>query len=148
MIIDFIKNHSFFHGWKEEYLEKILEISSLETFPKGHRIINEGFSADKFYIIVNGLVEIKSMDVSLQLLGAGEILGWSWLIYPYVWNFSAECVKETIAVSIDAEKLRKIFEEIKEIECLIYKNMFNIVSNRLKSARQKIIELSIHGQSN
>ncbi len=140
MIIDFIKNHYFFHNWKEEYINLILEISSIKTFPKNTRIINEGFFADSFFIIVNGLVEVKYMDIVLQVLGSGEVIGWSWLIYPYTWSFSVDTVKDTVTISIDAEKLRNLFNEYKEIECNIYKSMFSIVSNRLKSARQRIVE--------
>ncbi|MCS7244204.1 MAG: cyclic nucleotide-binding domain-containing protein [Candidatus Calescibacterium sp.] len=143
MIEDYIKNHTFFHNWKQEYIDKIVDISSLETYPKNHRIISEGFYADKFYIIIAGLVEIKSMDIVLQMLGPGEVIGWSWLVPPYTWNFSVDTIKETIVVSINSEKLKKIFESNREIECLIYKSMFFVVSNRLKISRQKIVELCI-----
>ncbi len=143
MVDSYIKNHSFFHGWDDKYLQNIIDISHLRTFPKDYRIIEEGFYADKFFIIVSGLVEVKSMDIVLQILGAGEVVGWSWLIPPYTWNFSVDTIKETICIVIDTEKLKEIFKKEKEIELLIYKSMFFVVSNRLKGARQKIVELCL-----
>ncbi|MCS7165891.1 MAG: hypothetical protein RMJ51_06450 [Candidatus Calescibacterium sp.] len=68
MKLDYIKNHTFFHEQKEEYTEKIIEISSPEAFSKDHRITNEGFGDDKFFTIVSGPVEAKSMDIPLQVL--------------------------------------------------------------------------------
>lgn len=143
MIENYIKNHSFFHGWKEEYINHIIEISSLQTFPKNQRIIEEGFFARFFYIIVTGLVEVKEMDIVLQMLGPGEVVGWSWLIPPYTWNFSVDTVKDTIAIVIDSEKLKELFLKNKEIECLVYKSMFFVVTNRLRGSRQKIVELCL-----
>ncbi|MEN3015223.1 MAG: cyclic nucleotide-binding domain-containing protein [bacterium] len=148
MIEDYLKNHSFFHNWKAEHIQSILDSCNLETYPRNYRLIEEGFWAEKFFIIVSGLVEIKSMDISLQFLGPGEIVGWSWLVPPYTWSFSAQTIKETITISFNTSKVQQIMDQNKEIETLIYKNMFFVVANRLKIARQKIVEMHVSKSSN
>jgi len=50
----------------------------------------------------------------IQILGAGEALGWSWLFPPYQWSFSAVTAAPTEVISFGAAFLRETAE--KDIE--------------------------------
>lgn len=63
MTLDYIKNHTFFHDQKERCTDKNKEISLEGAFQRNYRIVNEGFGVDKFFVIVSGAVEDKSMDI-------------------------------------------------------------------------------------
>ena len=53
-------------------------------FKAGETILHEGDSANRFYLILEGQVELESRAVEgetvrIQTLGPGDVLGWSWL---------------------------------------------------------------------
>lgn len=61
------------------------------SFAIDERIFNEGGKADRFWIIHTGTV---ALDVHVpgrhaavvETLGAGALLGWSWLVPPHHWH--------------------------------------------------------------
>jgi len=61
-------------------------------------------SADEFYFIREGMVSVEMViphlgATTVQTLGEGEILGWSWVSPPYRWHFNAKTLKRTRALS-------------------------------------------------
>jgi hypothetical protein len=42
----------------------------------------------------------------VQALGPGEVLGWSWLLPPYEWHYSARAAEPTDVVALDGKALR------------------------------------------
>src|SRR3989338_5940552 len=115
MVSPILKNHPFFKGLKEEYADRIASYSKIESFKPGEYIFKEGGVADKFYIISRGKVNVEiqmpdSHPFSLQSLGEGDVLGWSWFIPPNQWRFSARVVEKTELIVVDGNPLKKICE--------------------------------------
>ena len=140
-MIDLYKKHPFLHDLEDSYIYKIISISNIVTVSKGEILIKMGEYASKFYLLMNGLVEVKYEDISIQFIESGEVVGWSFLIYPYKWNFDVIVVKDSILISIDADKFKDLLNNDKVFEGIIYKKFFIIVANRLKNTRLKIIDL-------
>jgi hypothetical protein len=46
-----------------------------------------------------------------RLLGEGEVLGWSWLLPPYQWHYSARAIEPTEAIALDGVALRGLCEQ-------------------------------------
>ncbi len=58
----------------------------------GERLFREGTPAGGCWLIHDGCVALDLTvpgrgQVVVQTLGAGDVLGWSWLIPPYQWHF-------------------------------------------------------------
>lgn len=47
-------------------------------------------------------------DVAIEQLGAGTVLGWSWLFPPYRWAFGAIAVEQTHATEFSARGVRRL----------------------------------------
>lgn len=61
------------------------------SFAMGERIFDEGGRADRFWIIHTGTVALAvhvpgRRAAVIETLGAGEMLGWSWLVPPHHWH--------------------------------------------------------------
>lgn len=87
----------FFRGMPERQLELLANESMPSEFKAGERIFSEGGVADRFYIALEGRVELESSvmegeAVHIQTLGRGDVLGWSWLFPPYCWHFDARAI--------------------------------------------------------
>jgi len=67
-------------------------------------------------------VEIKYEDISIQIIESGDIVGWSFLIYPYKWNFDAVTLKDSIFIAVDTDKFKELLTNDKIFEGIIYKN--------------------------
>jgi len=83
-----IREHPFFHDFPEEHLSFITGCAKNVQFPEKHFIFLEGDPADEFYFIREGMVSVEMViphlgATTVQTLGEGEILGWSWVSPPY-----------------------------------------------------------------
>ena len=90
-----IKEHPFFHEFPKDQLKLITSCAKNVEFPQGHFIVLEGDSANEFYFIRKGSVSIELNipergPTTMQTIGEGEILGWSWVSPPYLWHFNAK----------------------------------------------------------
>ena len=86
--------HPFLKGMSRHHLELLALCAMPTEFDAGQIIFLEGDPANGFYLIETGTVvlEGKTSDgqpVVIDTVSAGEPLGWSWLISPYLWHFDA-----------------------------------------------------------
>ena len=77
-----IKNHPFFKELKAEYVDLVSRYADVESFKPGEYIFREGDSAQKFFIISKGKVDVEirvpdSHPFAIQSLRDGDVLGWS-----------------------------------------------------------------------
>ena len=75
-------------------------------------IFNLGERANHCYLLTHGKVAVELYSgaggpITLKTLGPNEVLGWSWLLKPHQWHFSARAVELTRAIRLDGENLRK-----------------------------------------
>src|SRR6185369_8972117 len=95
-----IARHPFLRSLPPPYLEILSACAEGRTFRPGETIFREGEIADRFYLIEEGKVTLEAQmgpqgHLSVQDLGAEDVLGWSWLFPPYVWHFQARAVELT-----------------------------------------------------
>jgi CRP/FNR family cyclic AMP-dependent transcriptional regulator len=79
--------------------------------------------------------------VTLQSVGAGELLGWSWLIPPYRWHFGAAAVAPTRALVLDAGQLRALIETDPALGYRLTRILLETLVNRLQATRLRLLDL-------
>ena len=80
--------HPFLHGMSHDHLTVLADAASDVTFPAKHRLFEDGHSATRFWLIQSGHVTLDLHVpgqglMSIETIGMGELLGWSWLFPPY-----------------------------------------------------------------
>ncbi len=135
-----LKKHAFFAGLDAEVIRTIAEFGTRKSFPENQLIFRRGESADKFFLIESGLVSVginPSMHspVNIQIVTDNEVLGWSWLVPPYVWQFDGRTLEPTTVIILNAEKLRNLFETRADIGYEISRRVVQIVGRRLQATR-------------
>jgi CRP-like cAMP-binding protein len=118
-------------------------------FKKGLTIFRAGEIADRFYVLETGKVALESASklggsVIVDTIGAGDLLGWSWMFPPYAWQFSARAVEETDAIFFYGTMLRQYCERDSSLGFELMKRMSVIMDRRLQAARNQM--LSVHAR--
>ena len=139
-----LKDHSFFKDLPSIHFDFIVGCASNIVFKKGEVILKEGEPADKFYIIRGGLVAIyidQRRQSPIQTIREGDILGWSWLIPPHRYRFSAEAVENVRAVVLDGKCLREKCEKNSELGYELLKRLIRVFTQRLEATRLQLLDI-------
>lgn len=139
-----LKEHSFFRGLEPEYIDFIVGCASHKVFKAEEEILREGEPADKFYLIRSGKVMIymnAAQPITIQTIGGGEILGWSWLIPPYRYRFSARAVENTRAIALDGKCLRGKCEKSPDLGYELLKRLIGVFTGRLEATRLQLLDI-------
>ena len=138
--------HPFFAGMKEEHMDLLVGCASNVRFDAGQFILREGQEANSFYLLRQGKValEIYAPDrgsITIQTLGAGEILGWSWLVPPYHWRLDARAIELTRAIALDGKCLREKCEKDHHLGYELLKRFSQVMVEHLTSTRLQLLNV-------
>ena len=96
-----IREHPLFVGIKPEHLALILGHARQVEFGPGETLFREMAPANQLFLLTAGTVELSASngpdrEVSIQRLGPGEALGWSWLFPPFQWQIGRASCRERV----------------------------------------------------
>jgi CRP-like cAMP-binding protein len=140
--------HPFLHGMSHDHLAVLADAASDVTFPVKHRLIEDGRSATRFWLIQSGHVTLDlhvpgQGPMSIETIGMGELLGWSWLFPPYKWAFGAVAASPVEAFEFDARAVRACCAADPVLGYEVTHRVARVLSKRLQSARGRLITVSI-----
>ena len=75
-----------------------------------------------------------------MLYGAGEVLGWSWLIDPYKWDFQARVEEDADLLEFDGAAVLENCEKNHNFGYAILKQFTELMSERLTGARRRMMD--------
>lgn len=141
-----LREHPFFHGMSDIHLATIAGCAINVRFEPGEFLAREGEEAKWFYILRHGRAALETFSpqkgpLVIQTVGEGEILGWSWLLPPYHWRFSARAMDLVRAVALDGECLRGKCEADHELGYQLLKRFAEVVAERLSATRMQLLDL-------
>jgi CRP-like cAMP-binding protein len=143
--ISILAAQPFLKGMSRQHLELLASDSLAAEFQPGERILNEDAPANRFYLIVEGGVEIETRvrdgePRHIQKLEAGDLLGWSWLFPPYCWHFDARAATHTKAICFYGKHVREVCEANHELGYELMKRVAAILIQRLQATRGELAE--------
>lgn len=141
--------HPFLAGMNPTHLTLLTDCAIPVQFRKGQTILREGEMANRFYLIESGKVVLESGEgfgepVIVETIGAGDLLGWSWMFPPYVWHFTARAVEPTQAIFFYGTILREYCERDHSLGYELFKRITPVMMKRLQSARHKMLSVHAH----
>lgn len=136
--------HPFLKAMSRHHLELLALCAMPTEFDAGQIIFLEGDPANGFYLIETGTVvlEGKTSDgqsVVIDTVSAGEPLGWSWLISPYLWHFDARATEACTAICLSGIMLRQHRDDDLTLSHELFKRTTEVIVRRLQAARSKLI---------
>ena len=141
-----VTEHPFFGGMSADHLRLLAGCASNVRFNAGQFVLREGEEANQFYLIRHGKVALEVYApnrgaLTIQTLGEGEILGWSWLVPPYRWKFDARCIELTRAIALDGKCLREKSESDCRLGYELLKRFSQVMLEHLQSARLQLLNV-------
>jgi CRP/FNR family transcriptional regulator, cyclic AMP receptor protein len=141
-----LAEHPFFQELAAEDLQLIAGCATNVVFKAGEVIGREGEPANQFFLLREGKVALEIYvpergQVVLQTLGAGELVGWSWLIPPYQWRFDVRAVEFVHAFALDGACLRGKCEANPRLGYELLKRVAQVFTDRLLATRLQLLDV-------
>ena len=139
--------HPFVAGMNRIHLTLLTDCAVSRHFNTSQTILRASDFANGFYLLETGKVVLESESglgesIAIQTLGAGDLLGWSWMFPPYVWQFTARAVNPATALFFCAAILREYCEKDHSLGYELLKRISAVMVTRLQAAHDQM--LSIH----
>jgi CRP-like cAMP-binding protein len=141
--VQFLKEHPVFQRLSEVYLHQLAEHMDVVNLDAGCTLFEEGAAAELFYIVMEGTVDlyaqIKEADEEwVQLIDVGEVIGWSWLVPPYRWAFTAKSREGAMLMQFNAKAIRDLCDRDPAFGYGTMKQICSLMLGRLHTIRNQM----------
>lgn len=138
--------HAFLRGMADRHLAILARACWVAPVQAGHRLFEEGTPAHRFWLLRSGHVALDvhapgRRRLLVETLGPGDLLGLSWLVAPYEWQFGAAAVQDTVAFEVNALAVRAACEENPGLGYELLLRTMAAAAARLHAARVRMLDL-------
>jgi CRP/FNR family cyclic AMP-dependent transcriptional regulator len=138
--------HPFLRDLDPRCLKPIAGCASDVSYDAGQMIYREEDDADQFLLILKGKVAIEIFvpgrgPLTIQTIGPGDVLGWSWLFPPYRRQFDARALERTTGVALDGRCLREMVEEDHDLGYELIKRFSQVAVARLRATSRQLLDI-------
>ncbi|MCY0937190.1 Crp/Fnr family transcriptional regulator [Streptomyces sp. H34-S4] len=128
-----------------EHRGRLMSHAREVNFQEGARIFDEGTRADSFWIVRSGTVTLEipvpgRRPTPIESLGPGELVGWSWLFAPYVWQLGAEAMTPVRAYEFDATTVRMLMDADPAFGSALGHWVGRVLALRLQQTRTRLMD--------
>ena len=148
-IADRVMGHPFFVGIDPTLIHAMLVKAEERTYEVGEMLVREGRPAEEFFLVFEGKIALEvsaggEAGITVETIGRGEILGWSWLVSPHRWRFYARAIKPTSVVVINAAAARYALAAHPAFGYGFLMKLLPVIAERLENTRVQLLD--IHGR--
>ena len=142
---EYLSAHEFFYEFSDDLLKFLCECSSTHEVKMGQILFRQGEKADKFYVVRNGRISLQlpaimGPTLEIQTLDKDQVLGWSWLISPYKWNFQTKAEEDSELLQFDGVAILARCEQEPKFGYELLKKFAGLMSVGLNAAREKMMD--------
>jgi CRP-like cAMP-binding protein len=139
-------DHPFLREIPPDALAKLADCTHEASFPAGAFMFREGAPANRLYLLQSGRVVLEIAapgrgTLRVETLGAGDILGLSWLFPPYRWQTDAHVVEPVTALVVDTGCLRGKLDEDPALGYAVMKSLAHQLYERLERVRMQRLDV-------
>ena len=139
-------DHPFLRGMADGHLAVLSRVCWVAPVRQGHLLFAEGDTAHRFWLIRSGHVALDlqapgERQLIVETLGQGDLLGLSWLVPPYQWQFSATAVHDTMTFEFNADEVRAVCESDPGFGYQLLQRVMSAASSRLQATRVRMLDL-------
>ena len=143
---EFVRDHSLFEGMDSDQVEFIAGCGQLRRFAEGDYLTRENDAADNFFLLLEGSAVIETHQhnqapAPLLSLSTNDIVGWSWLIPPYRYQFDARAVTPLRTVQLDGRCIREKCENDPKLGYQLLKRLAAVMVSRIHCARFQLLDV-------
>ncbi len=130
---------------KPRQIEVLASLAMEVHFEPGQLIFRQGDPANRFYLILQGRVELEigvqdGSEISMRSLGPGDEAGWSWLLTPGFFRTNARAVVPTRTLFFYGTVLRQHCEDDHDLGYEIMKRVIEAVVDSFDGCQNKLLK--------
>jgi CRP-like cAMP-binding protein len=135
-----------FAGMRRDQVEFLAGCAWHVVFRADEVIFREGDAAETLYVVRHGTVAIEMFVparglVTIETVGAGGIVGWSWLFPPYRLHFDARASSLVRATAIDGSCLREKCAKDPALGYVLMSRLAQALIERLQATRLRLLDV-------
>jgi CRP-like cAMP-binding protein len=142
-----IAHSPMFANLPAEKLQVFAALAEETTCAKDSTLFEEGDSADKLYILVEGKVLIKvhlaarSEQVCIAVLNhPGQLIGWSGFMTASRYTATASCSEDTRLIALDGGAFVKALEADPITGFAVMRHIGEVISGRLRNIQRLVLK--------
>ncbi len=140
-----LSEHRFFSGMKPDFIAFLARHAKERHIEQDEILFRHDDPAHHFYLIRKGRISLEIPAITgptldVQHLGEGQILGWSWLIPPYAWNFNARAEAPSEVIEFNGQAVLDRCDKDVDFGYALLKRFSSLMSERLDAARRKMMD--------
>jgi len=138
--------HQFLRGMQSEQVTRLAALAKHVALPADFRMFEEGMPAHSFWLIDAGQVAVDALvpgrgRVIIEMLGRGDVLGLSWRLPPYLWQYGAITTQPMQAFEFEAAAVRAACDQDPVLGYEFLTRLTVVYARRLQATRAKLLSL-------
>jgi CRP-like cAMP-binding protein len=130
----------------EELGEVVAGCTRPVDFVTGEYLLRVGAPAEECFLIERGRVALEAHAPArpaevIATLGAGDLVGLSWILPPYRWAYDARAMQPVHAIAIDARRVRERCDADPKIAYQLLQGLLRVTIDRLQAMRLQHLDL-------
>lgn len=141
-----IEKHPFLEGMKPDQIATLTGCARSHRYEAGEYLTREGEPAEHFFLLRGGRVALRIHHAStggltIQTVGGGEVVGWSWLIAPHRYRFDAQALEPTLVIDFDGTCLRQKCAENNALGYELFKRLSEALLKRIDAMHLQLLDV-------
>ena len=130
-------------------LDQMVEFTTEREYASGSVIFDAQDPSEELLVLEEGKIalqvavaldaEKKSRKITIDIINPYELVGWSAVVEPYVYNFTGICLQPCKVLVISGKRLRRLIQNDQHAGYEILRGLIKIVSDRLGDTRQMLV---------
>jgi CRP-like cAMP-binding protein len=131
----------------DERCFEVMESMAREVhYEAGATIFKADDTADRFFVVIEGTVALRITSpgrtpITIQTLGPGALVGLSWIMPPYRWQWSAVALSEAVLAEFDASAVLSACAADGALEGELMRVVAREAVKRLHNVRMQLLDL-------
>ena len=141
-----LREHPFLAGFTDAQVGQLAGCARHAGYDADGYLFHEGAEAREFFLLRSGRVALEITVPGrgrrvIATLGAGDVVGASWLVPPYRWTFDARALEPVGAIGIDVACLRDKCEADHDLGYTVMKSFLPVFVQRLHGTRLQLLDV-------
>jgi signal transduction histidine kinase len=138
-----LRQFEIFKEFSDEELVKMAALCREECYPNGVKLFTEGAPAEKLYLVLEGKISLEkriqlgrsdsSRHATVSIRGPGQLVGWTSLVPPYIYAFSAVCLGPSNLLAIDGHDMRTFMTQNPEAGLKFMERIAVLIRERMEA---------------
>jgi len=140
-----LREHAFTRGLSESQIDHLAGIARRVDFEENEIILVDGARSTSFFLLMTGsvVVELRAprYAVAVQVLGPGQVFGWSALLEGQDTLFQVRAREDTTALQLDGSTLKAYCLSDPTLGSELFHRILRVVAGRVKATETRFAEM-------